>query len=126
MRPFFLPTRDLLGSQPALRSEVRFAIVSLYAIAGMAIFCILSFALLRSDMHRLLDWVAGHAIGLFGGLFLLTYGLLALLRPDIVLRWIGSAYSDYDFNQRSPSAQHFVRGIGVFVAALSLIILKNL
>jgi hypothetical protein len=126
LRPFFERPAALRGSQPNLSSGARFAAASLYAIPSVAIFCILTLALLRNDTHRLFDWLTGHAIGLVGGLFLLTYGLLALLRPDVVLRWVGSAYPDYDLAQRNPSLHHFVRGLGAFVAAFGLFVFKSL
>jgi hypothetical protein len=122
---FFEQPGDLRGSQPCLSSVARFAAASLYAIPSVAIFCILTLALSRNG-HRLFDWLTGHVIGLGGGLFLLTYGLVALLRPDVVLRWVGSAYPDYDLGQRNPSVQHFVRGLGAFVAAFGLFVFKGL
>jgi hypothetical protein len=126
MRPFFEQPGDLSGSQPSLRSGAKFAAASLYTIPSVAIFCLLTLALFRNNTHRLFDWLAGHVIGLVGGLFLLTYGLVALLRPDMVLRWVGSAYPDYDLGQRNPSVQHFVRGLGAFVSAFGLYIFKSL
>ncbi|HVZ60140.1 MAG TPA: hypothetical protein VG892_05090 [Terriglobales bacterium] len=124
MRSFFEQTGE--PREPGLRSGAKFAAASLYLIPSVAIFCILTFALLMNDTPHLIEWLMGHVIGLVGGLFLLTYGLVALLRPDIVLRWIGSAYTDYDLGQQSASLQHFVRGIGMFVSALGLFIFKGL
>jgi len=126
MRPFFEQPGALRGSQPSLSSGARFAAASLYAIPSVAIFCILMLALFRNDKHRLFDWLTGHVIGLVGGLFLLTYGLVALLRPDVVPSWVGSAYPDYDLAQRNASIQHFVRGLGAFVAAFGLFVFKSL
>ena len=126
MRPFFEQPGNLRGSRPTLRTGAKFAAASLYTIPSVAVICILTLALFRNDTHRLFEWLAGHIVGLVGGLFLLTYGIVALLRPDIVLRWIGSAYPDYDLGQRSPSVQHFVRGLGAFVSAFGLFIFKSL
>ncbi len=126
MRPFFEQPSDLRGSKPSLSSWARFAAASLYAIPSVAIFCILILALFRNDPHRLFDWLTGHVIGLVGGLFLLTYGFVALLRPDVVLRWVGSAYPDYDLGQRNVSVQYFVRVLGAFVAAFGLFVFKSL
>jgi hypothetical protein len=127
MRPFFFKQpSDLRGSQPSLSSGARYAAASLYAIPSVALFCILTLALFRNDTHRLFEWLTGHIIGLVGGLFLLMYGLVALLRPDVVLRWVGSAYPDYDLGQRNPSVQHFVRGLGAFVTAFGLFVFKSL
>jgi hypothetical protein len=126
MRPFFEQPGALRGSQSRLSSKARLAAVSLFAIPSVAIICILMLALFRNDTQRLFVWLKGHGIGLVGGLFLLTYGLVALLRPDVVIRWVGSAYSDYDLAQRNPSMQHFVRGLGAFVAALALFVFKSL
>jgi len=126
MRPFFEQPGDLRGSQQSLSSGARFAAASLYGLPSVAILCILTLALLRNDRHRLFEWLAGHIMSLVGGLFLLSYGLVALLRPDVVLRWIGSAYPDYDMGQRNPTVQHFVRGLGAFVSAFGLFIFKSL
>lgn len=126
MRPFIQQPGDLRSSQPSLSSGARFAAASLYTIPSVAIFCILTLALFRNDTHRLFEWLTGHLIGLGGGLFLLMYGLLALLRPDVVLRWVGPAGLDYDLGQRNPSVQYFVRGLGAFVAAFGLFVLKSL
>jgi hypothetical protein len=126
MRPFFQQPSGLRDSRSGLRSGAKFAAASLYTIPSVAIFCVLAFALFRNDMHRLLDWFAGHVIAVGGGLFLVTYGLVALLRPDVVIRWIGAAYTDYDLGQRNSSVQHFVRGLGVFLSAFGLFIFKGL
>jgi hypothetical protein len=126
MRPFFEQPGELRGSQPGLSSVARFAAASLYAIPGFAIFCILVLAMYRNDTHRLFDWLAAHAIGLAGGLFLLAYGLVAVVRPDVVVKWIGSAHPAYNLGQRNPAVQHIVRGLGIFVAAFGLFVLKSL
>jgi hypothetical protein len=126
MRPFFEQRGDLLSSRPGLRDSARFAAASLYTVPSLAIFCVLLLALSRTDAHRVFDWLSGHAMAVLGGLFLFTYGLVALLRPDVVIRWIGSAFPDYDLGSRNPSVQHFVRGLGVFVSAFGLFIFKGL
>ena len=126
MRPFFEQPSDLRGPHPSLKPGAKFAAASLYTVPSLAIFCVLVLALFRNDTHRLLDWLAGHVIAVAGGLFLVTYGLVALLRPDVVIRWIGAACPDYDLGQRNPSVQHFVRGLGAFLSAFGLSILKGL
>jgi hypothetical protein len=126
MRPFFEQFVDLRGSQPSLRFGARSAAAFLLILPSVAIFCILVLAFFKDDRHRLIDWLSGHAIGLFGGLFLLTYGLVALLRPDVVLRWVRSAYPDRDLGERNPSVQGFIRVLGVFVSAFGLFIFKSL
>jgi ABC-type proline/glycine betaine transport system permease subunit len=126
MRPFFEQRGNLLSSRPGLRASARFAAASLYTVPSLAIFCVLLLALSRNDTHRIFDWLSGHAMTVLGGLFLLTYGLVAILRPDVVIRWVGSAFPDYDLGTRIPSVQHFVRGLGVFVSAFGLFIFKSL
>jgi hypothetical protein len=126
MRPFFEQPSHLGGVHPRLKPGTKFAAASLYTVPSLAIFCVLIFALFRNDTHQLRDWLAGHVIALLGGLFLFTYGLLSLLRPDVVIRWIGAAYPDYDLGERNPSVQYFVRGLGVFLSAFGLFIFKSL
>jgi len=126
MRPFFEQPNELPGTHTSLSPSAKYAAVSIYTIPSLAIFCLLVLALFRNDRQRLFEWLTGHVIGLLGGLFLLTYGLIALLRPDVVIRWVGSAYPDYDLGERNPSVQHFVRGLGVFVSAFGLFIFKSL
>lgn len=126
MRPFFEQRNDLSDSRPGLKRGAKFAAACLYTVPSLAIFCLLAFALLRNDAHRFLEWLAGHAIAVLGGLFLVAYGLVALLRPDVVIRWIGAAYPDYDLGERNPSVQHFVRGLGAFLSAFGLFIFKGL
>ena len=126
MRPFFEQSGDLRSSQPSLKFGARSAAAFLYILPSVSIFCILVVAFLKNDTHRLFDWLSGHVIGLFGGLFLLTYGLVTLLRPDVVLRWLQSAYPDRDLGERNPSVQRFVRALGVFLTAFGLFIFKSL
>jgi hypothetical protein len=126
MRPFFQQPGDLLSSRPSLKASARFAAASLYTVPSLAIFLVLLLALSKNDTHRIFDWLSGHAVAVFGGLFLLAYGLVALLRPDVVIKWVGSAFPDYDLGSRNASVQHFVRGLGAFVAAFGLFIFKGL
>ena len=126
MRPFFEHSGDLRGSQPCLRFGARVAAACLYTLPSVAIFYILTLALFKNDTHRIIDRLSGHVIGLLGGLFLLIYGLVSLLRPDVVLRWVRSAYPDRDLGERNPSVQHFVRVLGAFASAFGLFILKSL
>jgi hypothetical protein len=126
MRPFFEESVDARGSEPRLSPLAKFAAASLYTVPSLAILCILTLALFRNDRRRLPEWLAGHAIGMVGGLFLLIYGIVALLRPDVVLGWIASAYPGYEFGQRDPLRQYFVRGLGLSISAFGLFIFKSL
>src|SRR5262245_22767026 len=45
----------------------------LLIIPAIATFWILTVASLRGDMHRTLEWLSDHGVGLFGGLFLFVY-----------------------------------------------------
>jgi formate hydrogenlyase subunit 3/multisubunit Na+/H+ antiporter MnhD subunit len=125
MRPFFEQPGDLGEAHPSLKTLARLAGASLFAIPSLAVFGILLVAFLRNDVHRVFDWLTGHVMAAIGGLFLLIYGLVALLRPDVVIRWIASAFPDYDLGTRNPSVQHFVRGLGAFVVAFGLFIFKS-
>ena len=124
MRVFFERSDDPHGSHSNLKPPARFAAVALYVIPSLAIFCVLVLALFKNDTHQLFGWLTDHLVAMVGGLFLLTYGLIALLRPDVVIRWVGSAYPNYDLGGRT--VQHFVRGLGLFLAAFGLFILKSL
>lgn len=126
MRPFFEQSSNLRGSRSSLRFGPRVAATLLYLLPSFGIVCILTIAFLRSDTHRLIDWMRGHGGGLIGGLFLLTYGLFALLRPDMILRWVRSAYPDPGFSDRNPSLRPFIRGLGALVSVFGLFILKSL
>lgn len=126
MRPFFEQPSSLGGSPPLLKRRARFAAASLYTVPSLVILCVLVIALFRNDRHGLFGWFADHVIAVLGGLFLVTYGLVALLRPDVVIRWVGAAYPDYDIGVRNPSVQHFVRGLGAFLAVFGLFIFKGL
>ena len=126
MRPFFEQPSGPSGSRPSLRSGPRVGTALLYSLPSVAIFCILTLALLRSDSHRLIEWLGGHVGGLVGGLFLLTYGLVAALRPDVVLKWVRSAHPDREFGERNPSLLPFVRGLGAVVFAFGILIFKSL
>lgn len=123
MRPFFeQPTGEAHSS---LKTSARLAGASVFAIPSLAVFGILLVAFLRNDVHRLVDWLTGHVMPLVGGLFLLIYGLVAVLRPDVVIRWVASAFPDYDLGARNPSVRHFVRGLGAFAVAFGLFIFKS-
>lgn len=126
MRPFFEQSSDLRGSRLSPKFGVRSAGAFLFILPSVGIFGILVLAFFRNDTHSLIDWLSRHVIGLVGGLFLLTYGLVALLRPDLVLRWIQSAYPDRGLGERNPSAQNFIRALGVFVSVFGLFIFKSL
>jgi hypothetical protein len=126
MRPFFEQPGDLGAAHSSLKTPARLAGASLFAIPSLAVFGILLVAFLRNDAQRLFDWLRGHVVALIGGLFLLIYGLVALLRPDVVITWVGSAFPDYDLGARNRSVQYFVRGLGAFVVAFGLFIFKRL
>jgi hypothetical protein len=126
MRPFFEQPGNLRASVPCMKRGARFAATILYAVPGIAIICILMLAVLKNDRFRLFDWLADHVIGLAGGVFLLTFGLISILRSDIVVRWVGSAYPDYDLGERNPSVLRFVRGLGAFISAFGLFVLKRM
>jgi|SRR5579883_183023 len=121
MRPFFKS-----HGEPSLSSGAKIAASSLYTIPSLAIIGALVFALVKNNREHLFEWLNRHAIGLVGGLFLLAYGLLSLLRPDVVLRWVASAYPDYDLGERSSSVEQFVRVLGAFLFAFGLFIFKTL
>lgn len=126
MRPFFKQPDLSQGSHPTLKLGNRFAGAIIYTIPGLAIVCILIAALFRNGVHSFYQWLSSHIVGLFGGLFLFTYGLVALLRPDVVIRWVASAHPDYDLAERNPSMQYFVRVLGVFVSGFALFVFSNL
>lgn len=126
MRPFFERPGDLRRGRPRHSRGARLAATLLYTVPSLAILCILTFALFKNDRQYLFEWLSGHVVGLIGGLFLLVYGLVALLRPDVVLRWVGSAYADRDLGQRSPSVKQFVRALGAFLSAFALFIFRSL
>jgi hypothetical protein len=96
-----------------------------YAIPGLAILAILMRALLKIDRHRLLAWAVDHSGGLIGGFFMLGIGLLSLLRPDIMVRWLQSAYPKRELSEDNPSLVLFVRGLGVFISAFGLFIVAK-
>ena len=71
-------------------------------------------------MNSWLDRLRQHdAFDAAGLLFLLGYGLVAVLRPSVVIRWVQSAYPNHDLN-REPSVPHWIRGIGTFIILFSL------
>lgn len=126
MRPFFQGPRKSRDSGPSLKRRARRAAALLYLITSGSIFCILVIALFRGDGPRLFAWLTDRGVELVGGVFLLSYGLVALVRPQIVLRWVGMAYQDPPLGVRGPSAQNFVRVLGGIVSAFGLLIFRNL
>jgi hypothetical protein len=46
-----------------------------------------------------LDWVADHFWELLIGLFLFGYGVLGVLRPDVVLKWVAAAQAGSSLDQ---------------------------
>jgi len=126
MRPFFVESRDLGRAEPSLRSGPKYTAAGLHVVASAMIFCVLTLALLKNGTAPLFQWLTGHVGGVLGGLFLLTYGLLSFLWPDVVLRWVSSAYADYDVGRDIPSIRYFARGLGVCLVALGLYVFTRL
>ena len=69
-----------------------------------------------------LGWLADRFWGLFGGLFIVAYGLLGFLRPDVVLRWVAAAHPRSDLEQHNPAAQRFVRGLSIILGTMGLFV----
>jgi hypothetical protein len=63
-----------------------------------------------------LGWFFDHGIGLMGPLFLLAYGLLAILRPGIV-SWVQKAYPGRELD--TPAAHSFTKVLGAMVSAFA-------
>jgi hypothetical protein len=124
LRPFFEPPVHSLPSRATLALDRRIAGAGLYIVPSIAIFWILAGTLYRHGMHRTLAWFSDHGIGLVGGLFLLTYGVVTLMRPDIVAHTIRRTYPDEDL--AGNAVYRFLRILGVLVSVLALFILKGL
>lgn len=122
MRPFFEKSGDPQSSPASLKLGHRIAGTLLCAAPTLAIFCILMLALYKNGTHRLIRWLSGHVVTLVGGLFLLIYGLVTLLRPDIVLRGIQSAYPDRKIGEHNLAAERFMQILGLFLLGLSLLL----
>ena len=90
-----------------------------YCLPSMALLAILAFSLSR-NLRRATAWLGGHVGELAGACFLLLYGLVALLRPDVILGWIQSSYRDQV--SKLVSSERFVRVLGflAIVAALEI------
>lgn len=125
MRPFFERHSGFRDSQVVLRPSARAAAAGLYVLPSFAILGVLLLAAVRKGRQLVLEWLATHVITVLGGLFLITYGLVAFLRPDLVIKWIGYAFPDYDLGERDLSVQRFVKGLGFLIAAFGLFVFKN-
>lgn len=66
---------------------------------------------------------SGNAIGLVGPLFLLAYGLVAIVRPDIIAAAIQAAQPRRASELETPAVYRFLRIVGALVAAFALVIL---
>lgn len=129
LRPFFVEqSDDQQGSERRLSFLNSLFFACLYILPSVGVFCLLAIALFKADTDRIVDWLSGHVFALFGGLFLLTYGLAALLRPDLVIRSLRSAFPDREreIEERYSSAKAFVRALGAFLSGFSLYILARL
>ena len=115
MHPFFDQSRDI---PPYLTAAARVAYGMVYCLPSMALLAILAFSLSR-NLRRATAWPGGH-VGVAGACFLLLYGLVALLRPDVILGWIQSSYRDQV--SKLVSSERFVRVLGflAIVAALEI------
>ncbi|MBP7569754.1 MAG: hypothetical protein KBA95_06815 [Acidobacteria bacterium] len=125
-RPFFQESGEMSDLQLSLKPGARLPVALLYLIPGAAILGLLVLALLRSDRPGLSEWLTDHGFELAGAIFLFVYGLVAILRSQIVLRWIASPYQDPEARLRSSSARSFIRVLGVILSAFGLYILKTL
>ena len=117
MQPFFDQSRDI---PPYLTAAATVAYGMVYCLPSMALLAILAFSLSR-NLRRATAWLGGH-VGVAGACFLLLYGLVALLRPDVILGWIQSSYRDQVSKLMSSSSERFVRVLGflAIVAALEI------
>src|SRR5690606_16144413 len=129
LRPFFFEhPNDLRGSGRRLSFFHTVANACFYILPSMGIFCLLTIALFKADIGRVIDWLSGHVFGLLAGLLLLTYGLNALLRPDAIIRSLRSVFpdSEREIEKQYRSVMALVRALGAFLSALSLFILNKL
>jgi hypothetical protein len=126
-RPFFFEQSDDVGrSEPNLRLSDAVFLACVYILPAVGVFCILTVALFKNDPYRIIGWVTGHIFELFGTLFILTYGLVGLFRPDVVLRHVLSNYPDRESLSRQASVQNCVRALGAFTTALTLYVFANM
>jgi hypothetical protein len=129
LRPFYLEqSDDLRGSERRLSFSDTVAGACLYILPSVAVFCLLAIALFKADKDRIIDWLSDHVFELFGELFLLTYGLVALLRPDVVIRSLRGAFPDREreIEERYSSVKVVVRSLGAFLSLFSLYVLNRL
>jgi hypothetical protein len=125
MRPFFLQSGDLPGWKSNRRSSARFAIASVYLIPSIAIYCILTIAIFKNDKQVLFTWLMEHTYSVIGGFVTLIYGLMALLRPDVVIKWALSQYPGYNLEELNPWISHLTRISGVIMCVLSCTIFRS-
>lgn len=118
MRPFFLQSKAS-STAVYLKRSARLGFGVLYLLSSAGILYVLAFILANYGSDRLLEWLGGHIISLFGGVFLLIYGLTAVFRPDVVLRWVVAPYRD-GLGIRLESGEHIIRGIGIAICAIGL------
>lgn len=119
LRPFFMESDGSRRVTPRLKPGFKYLVACLYVAPGILIFCVVTIALLESRTERLRQWLAVRAWAVLILSFIVGYGLVALARPDLVLRSVASTYSDAEWAEK-PLARNFVRFLGALMIALSL------
>ena len=123
MRPFFREPGGSSGPRLRVKPTAKLPLALVYVVPSAAVMSVLTLALVRSDKRRLLEWLTEHGVGLFGAVFFLAYGLVACLRPRMVIRWVQSPYEGEDPRLRSLSVRKILRGLGALLIAGGLFIL---
>jgi len=123
-RPFFLERRRA-HIPPDLTVGSKYIYGALYISISASIYCVLGLALWRNGARRFVSWFENNLGFACLGLFLVGYGMLAVLRPDIVLRWVTSAYADYDLDG-AVSTRYIARGVGACLVGIGLYVFAKL
>lgn len=126
MRAFFEESGGPGDSRLRVKPGARLPLALLYLVPSAAVMSVLTLALVRSDKRQLLEWLSEQWSGLFGAVFFLAYGLVAILRPRMVIRWIQSPYEGEDPRVQSLAVRNIIRGLGAFMFASGLLLLGTL
>jgi hypothetical protein len=81
------------------------------------------FVLFAGSSPVTLGWAREHFWDLLVGLFFVGYGILGVLRPGVVLRWVAAARPGSALDEDDPALRRWVRGLAWLLGAMGILVL---
>jgi hypothetical protein len=122
---FFL-TRKPRSVPGQTGSSRRVAGALMYGVPAGAILVLLAFAAIKNGKLAILSWLSADSGNLVGGVILFTFGLIALVWPDWILKGVQAAYPNADLGMNGGFGAALTRVLGTVLLGFGLLVLSVL